>query len=301
MDDPATVRFVQCSGDPRRYAQRFADRQGASAKPGRERFTLKMFHDEEMRPGMRSGNGRLADVIKRADVRIVERGDVFRFAVESLDELRIRGERGRQDFDGHDAIEPAIPGFVDLAHPPGAEGRLDLIRTEERDRRQVDIRAGRGLYQQHRPGDALLLGDIKVYLRHADEVTPIATDRGGGGGGCNRANDVTKPRSSAGWNDDRCKAAAPNRSARGGAMRQARLRTRAPPRASRSRRPCAPGWQRNRVNYTAGRLQAQECAGARKTCAVRAAVETFGGAPAFPSGPFVARSLYGAGRAHEAQ
>lgn len=39
-------------------------------------------------------------------------------------------ERRRENLDRDGAIEARIAGFVDLAHPPGAEWRKNLVRTE---------------------------------------------------------------------------------------------------------------------------------------------------------------------------
>src|SRR6185436_20563017 len=44
--------------------------------------------------------------------------------------LRIAGEQLRQYFDGDLAIERRIPGAIHLAHPAGAERRLDHVRTQ---------------------------------------------------------------------------------------------------------------------------------------------------------------------------
>ena len=64
-----------------------------------------------------------ADVVERADVRMIELRDRARFAIEPLAELRIGGEQVRQDLDRDDAIEAGIAGFVDLAHAARAERR----------------------------------------------------------------------------------------------------------------------------------------------------------------------------------
>ncbi len=77
----------------------------------------------------------LADVVERADVRMVELRDRAGFAVEPLAELRISGEGFGQDLDGDDAIEARVAGLVDLAHAAGAEGGEDLVRAEARARR----------------------------------------------------------------------------------------------------------------------------------------------------------------------
>ena len=65
-----------------------------------------------------------ADVVERADVRVVEGGDGTGFALEALGEL-VFG-----DLDGDAALEACVARFVNLAHAPDADGSNDLIRAE---------------------------------------------------------------------------------------------------------------------------------------------------------------------------
>ena len=44
--------------------------------------------------------------------------------------LRVRGDMRGQDFDGDGALQPGVGGLIDLAHPPGPDGGLELIRAE---------------------------------------------------------------------------------------------------------------------------------------------------------------------------
>ena len=70
------------------------------------------------------------DVVQRADVRMVERRDGARFALEALAELGIGGECVGQDLDRDDAIEPRVARLVDLAHAAGADEREDFVGAE---------------------------------------------------------------------------------------------------------------------------------------------------------------------------
>ena len=74
--------------------------------------------------------GRLADVVQGADVRIVQRGDTLGLAREPFTELRIGGQRWRQNLDCHDAIEARVAGAIDLAHAAGPDGREDFVWPE---------------------------------------------------------------------------------------------------------------------------------------------------------------------------
>ena len=73
-----------------------------------------------------------ADVVQRADVRVVQAGDGLRFALEALLHLGVVGEVRRQDLDRDRAVQPRVGGLVDLAHAAGAEGAGDFVRTEAR-------------------------------------------------------------------------------------------------------------------------------------------------------------------------
>ena len=59
-----------------------------------------------------------------------EMRDRPRLAIESLAELRVRGERLRQDLDRDRAIQARVPRFIDLAHTARAERRQNFVRAE---------------------------------------------------------------------------------------------------------------------------------------------------------------------------
>jgi len=61
---------------------------------------------------------------------MVQRRDQARFAPETLEELRRRGEPRRQHFDRDESIEPAVAPAVHFAHAAGAEQVLELVRPE---------------------------------------------------------------------------------------------------------------------------------------------------------------------------
>jgi len=63
-------------------------------------------------------------------VRMIERREDSRFALESSHAFRIEGKRFGQDFDRDDAAQLGIARAIDLAHPARAEGADDFIRTE---------------------------------------------------------------------------------------------------------------------------------------------------------------------------
>ena len=63
----------------------------------------------------------LFDAVDGADVRVIQRGEHPRLALEARAPLGIRRERRRQDFDRHLAPKRLVVRAVDLAHPTNAE------------------------------------------------------------------------------------------------------------------------------------------------------------------------------------
>ena len=68
--------------------------------------------------------------VDRPDVRMVERGQHLRFALETGEAIRIAREGVRQDLQRDLAIQLGIARAIDLAHAAGPEGGEDLVRAE---------------------------------------------------------------------------------------------------------------------------------------------------------------------------
>ena len=64
------------------------------------------------------------------DVRMVQRREDFRFALESRQPLGIAGHRRRQHLDGDAALQIGVGRPIDLAHAARADLGGDFIRTE---------------------------------------------------------------------------------------------------------------------------------------------------------------------------
>ena len=86
MDDARAVRFVERRRDLDRRPERLVDRQRALRQPIRQRLAFEILHDEER------GAILFADVVQRADVRMIELRDRAGLAIEALAELRVGGE-----------------------------------------------------------------------------------------------------------------------------------------------------------------------------------------------------------------
>ena len=73
-----------------------------------------------------------ADVVDGEDVRVGERGERPRLALEPRDPVGVARDGLGEDLDGDLAAETGVAGAVDLSHPAGAEWAEDLVRTEPR-------------------------------------------------------------------------------------------------------------------------------------------------------------------------
>jgi hypothetical protein len=74
----------------------------------------------------------MTDVVERQDVRVRQRGDRLRLALEASERVGVAGDALGQHLDRHFPLEPRVACPVDLAHPAGAERRDDLVRSQPR-------------------------------------------------------------------------------------------------------------------------------------------------------------------------
>jgi hypothetical protein len=121
VDDSLVVRGLERRRDLSRQAQRFVERQprGRTRALGEhlgKRLAFDQFHHQIIR----------SDVVQRADVWMIERGDRARFALEALAETLV-GE-----LDGDVASEPGIAGSIHDAHAASPDLGRDLIRANSR-------------------------------------------------------------------------------------------------------------------------------------------------------------------------
>ena len=63
----------------------------------------------------------IADVVDGADVGMVESGGGAGFALEAAQSLRVAGDLVGEKFEGDEAVEASVFGFVDHAHAATAE------------------------------------------------------------------------------------------------------------------------------------------------------------------------------------
>ena len=103
MDDAGAVRAVERVADLDGDRQRVVDRKPRRpAQPVGERLAFEILHDEVVELAV------AADVVDRADVRMVQRRDRARFLLEALPRFRVGGQRAGEHLDGDGAIEAGV-------------------------------------------------------------------------------------------------------------------------------------------------------------------------------------------------
>ncbi len=111
VDHALPVRGAQGVRDLRGDRQRLLQRQRPFLQALRERLPGEVLHHEEHLALV------IADVVERADVRVVQAGDGLRLALEASAAFGVGTEFGQQNLDRDRAVEPRVAGLVDLAHP----------------------------------------------------------------------------------------------------------------------------------------------------------------------------------------
>ncbi len=124
VHDARAMGAIERVGDLRAQAQRLGRRERAAREARVERVALDQLEDEVIDVAL------LADVVERADVRVVEARDRLRLALEAGADLGLVRKVRRQDLHGDVAAEAGVLRAVDLAHAAGAQRREDFVGTE---------------------------------------------------------------------------------------------------------------------------------------------------------------------------
>src|SRR5947208_3347657 len=86
-----------------------------------QRLAFKELHDDEGTAVL------LADVMNRADVRVIQGGSGSSLAPETIQGLRVASELVRQKLESDEALEPGVFGLVDHTHPACAQLLDDAV------------------------------------------------------------------------------------------------------------------------------------------------------------------------------
>ena len=124
MDNAAIVRVSQRIGQLHAVADDLLDGQRPLGDPLAERLPVNDFH-RDVRAAVR-----LADVVNRADVRMVQGCGRARLAQQSSPPLRMIGQLFRQDLERDVAAQLRVMGAIHFAHTSSAKPRLNAIGAE---------------------------------------------------------------------------------------------------------------------------------------------------------------------------
>ena len=121
VDDAFTVRSVECVGDFDSEHQHCFKLQWTPGNQMLERDAVKKLHDDE------SFTTLLADVVNRADVRVVQSRGRLRFAPKACQGLGIAGDFFRQELECHEAMQTSVFGLINYTHPATAQTFDDAV------------------------------------------------------------------------------------------------------------------------------------------------------------------------------
>ena len=124
VDDALFVCRLERVGNLPCDRERLVERNRAAGDSLREVLALDQLHDQ------RRGVTRLLEAVDLRDVRVVQRGERLRLALEPREALRIGREQVWQNFDCDLALQSCVPRAIDLTHPTRADGGFDQVRPE---------------------------------------------------------------------------------------------------------------------------------------------------------------------------
>ncbi len=124
MDDALRMRCFESLDNLSRNRQRIVQRQRALGDAIGERWSLHEFEHE------RSDSIRLLEAENRPDIRMVQRRQQLRFALESSEAIGIVRENVRKNLECDVAIQIGIEGAIYLAHAARADELADFVDTE---------------------------------------------------------------------------------------------------------------------------------------------------------------------------
>ncbi len=125
MDDAFFMRGFERLGDLTRDCQRLIERDGALRQTIRQRGSFdQLQHERRQVAGF-------FETVEGRDMRVVQRGQEFRFPSESRASIGVAGESPRQDFHRDVPLQPRVARAVHLAHAALAELAFDAVWPEE--------------------------------------------------------------------------------------------------------------------------------------------------------------------------
>ncbi len=142
MNHALLVSRLERRGDLLRDRQRLLHRNRPLVNPIRERRPFDQFQHERVHAT------RFLQAVNRTDIRMIQRGQNLRFALEARQPIDIEGEDGREDLECDVAIQGGIAALIDLSHPAAADKSGDMEMASEDSTCAEAVAGGRGGIEQ---------------------------------------------------------------------------------------------------------------------------------------------------------
>ena len=127
MNDAGRVCGHECLGDVARNTEGLIEWQRPAPESRRQRFAVDQLHDEIRRVDATDARG--ADIVQRADPRMIELGDRACLAFQPLAVVLIV-KVPREHFHGDITAKSRVACPVDLAHAAATNAPKDFERSE---------------------------------------------------------------------------------------------------------------------------------------------------------------------------
>ena len=121
MDDSSGVSGIERVGDFDAQFEQRLELERLATDAVLQSCAIEIFHGDEVAAFV------AADFVDRADIRMIQSGGRARFALKSLERVRIARGFFRQEFQRDEAAERGVLGFVHHAHPAAAELLDDAV------------------------------------------------------------------------------------------------------------------------------------------------------------------------------
>ncbi len=95
-------------------------------QPLGQRLAVQVFHDNEINSVL------VTDVVKRADVRMIQAGNNLGLALEALAAYRVVSKMRRKNLDSDGAVQARVSRPIHFPHSASTQRSDDLVRAQPR-------------------------------------------------------------------------------------------------------------------------------------------------------------------------
>src|SRR6266852_8751468 len=124
MDDTLCVRGIKRVGDLNSQFQHLVQRKRSSCNTVLEGLTIHKFHGYELLAVV------LADVVNRADIRVIQRRGRLRLAAKAFERGRVLSRSRREKLESDQTLQARVFSLIDDAHPAASKLFEDAVVRE---------------------------------------------------------------------------------------------------------------------------------------------------------------------------